>query len=409
MHVAIVLQNDYPHAGEARPRRLARSLSQQGHQVTILAWNSRGGPQMEDLGYARVIRFSFFLKSYLYRLLSFPSPLNPFWVIWIWKIARKIQPDLFIASNIRIALPMILAAKLLRKPTILDLQEHNEQLTRMRGKTRLAHYLTRNSRLVAWLERACVKCADRTWVVVAERMKSLNPRIVSQGRVTIVSNTTDLAEVQAAQNHRRVKDQVFTMIFIGFLRGDFTLVAPFIRALGCVIRRDKNVRLLLGGVDGDRKSLDILVEQSGVQGHVQADGIIEPMDIPRWLQQGHLAIVPYQVTPCTNATISSKLFHYFAAGLPVLSTAMEPTRRIIEELKCGAVIPEGSGPEEIAEIILRLKNAGEELDAMGLRAQQAVKEKYNWEVDFSRAFGSLEELLSPAKKPWDFSGGQKWH
>jgi glycosyltransferase involved in cell wall biosynthesis len=407
MHVAIVMQNDYPHAGEARPRRLARSLSQRGHQVTILAWNSRRGPQVEDLGYARVMRFSFFLKSYFYRLLSSPSPLNPFWLIWIWKVAKKIQPDLFIASNIRIALPMILAAKLLHKPTILDLQEHNEELTRMRGKTRLVHYLTRNSHLVAWLEGACVKHADHTWVVVPERMKSLNAKVVSQGRVTVVSNTADLAEVQAAQNHRRVKDRMFTMIFIGFLRGDFTLVAPFIRALGCIIPRDQNVRLLLGGIEGDRKHLDDLVERSGVRGHVQADGIIEPQEIPRWLQQGHLAIVPYQVTPCTHATISSKLFHYFAAGLPVLSTAMEPTRRIIEELQCGAVIPEGSGPEEIAEIILRLKNSGEELDAMGRRAQQSVRETYNWDVDFSRAFGSMEELLSSARSPWALSGGQR--
>jgi glycosyltransferase involved in cell wall biosynthesis len=397
MHVAIVLQNDYPHVGEARPRRLARSLSERGHQVTILAWNSRRGPQVEDLGYARVIRFSFFLKSNFYRRLSSPSPLNPFWLIWIWQVARKVQPDLFIASNIRIALPMILAARLVRKPTILDLQEHNEELTRMRGKTRLAHYLTRNSRLVAWLEGACVKYADHTWVVVPERMKSLNARVVSQGRVTVVSNTTDLAEVQAAQNQRREKDRAFTLIFIGLLRGDFTLVAPFIRALGCLIQRDQNVRLLLGGIEGDRKSLDDLVEQSKVQDYVRAEGTVAPLEIPRWLQQGDLAIVPYQVTPCTNATVSSKLFHYFAAGLPVLSTAMEPTRRIIEELKCGAVIPQGSGPEEIAEIIFRLKNAGDELGAMGKRAQQAVREKYNWEVDFNRAFRSMEELLPPAR------------
>jgi glycosyltransferase involved in cell wall biosynthesis len=341
-----------------------------------------------------VRRFSFFLQSHFYRLWSAPSPLNPFWLIWIWKVAREIQPDLFIASNIRIALPMILAAKVLRKPTILDLQEHNEEVTRMRGKTRLAHYLTRNSRLVAWLEAACVKYADHTWVVVPERMKSLNPRVVSQGRVTVVSNTADLAEVQAAQSHRREKGGVFTVIFIGFLRGDFTAIAPFIRALGCIIPRDPNVRLLLGGVEGDRKPLDDLVEEAKCQGHVQADGIIDPPEIPRWLQQGHLAIVPYQVTPFTHATISSKLFHYFAAGLPVLSTDMAPTRRVIEELKCGAVIPEGSGPEEIAEIILRLKNAGEELDAMGRRAQQAVREKYHWEVDFSQAFLSMEELLS---------------
>ena len=398
MHVAIVMQNDYPHVGEARPRRLARSLSQRGHQVTILAWNSRRWPQVEDLGNARVIRFNYFLKSRLYSLLSSPLPLNPFWAVWLWKVCRKIQPDVLIASNIRIALPMILAAKLLHIPTILDLQEHNEELTRLRAKTRLAHYVTRNTRLVAWLEKACVKHADHTWVVVPERTHDLPSGVLDQGRVTVVSNTVDVEEVEAARNHRREKDGVFTLIFIGLLCGDFSLVEPFIRALGFIIERDQNVRLLLGGVQGDRKPLDDLVEQSGAAGHVQADGLIDPQEIPGWLQRGDLGIVPWAVSPFTNVTISNKLFHYLAAGLPVLSTAMKPTQRIIDELKCGAVIPEGSGPEQIAEIILRLKNAGE-LEAMGKRGQQAVRDIYNWEVDFNRAFRSMQVLLSTAGHP----------
>jgi glycosyltransferase involved in cell wall biosynthesis len=397
MHVAIVLQNDYPHVGEVRPRRLARSLSQRGHQVTILAWNSRCGPLAEDLGYAQVMRFGCFLKSPLYPLLSSPTPLNPFWVWWLRKVSRKIRPDLLIASNIRVALPMILAARLLHLPTILDLQEHNEELTRLRPKSRLGHYLTRNSHLVAWLEAACVKHADHTWVVVPERMKSLNAKVVRQGRVTVVSNTVDLEEVATVQDYPGKKSEVFTLIFVGLLRGNFGSIAPFIRALGCILQSDKNVRLILGGVAGDHKSLDDLVEQAGVQGHVQTDGIIDPLEIPRWLQQGDLGIIPYPVTAVTNVTISNKLFHYFAAGLPVLSTDMEPTRRIIEELKCGAVIPEGSGPEEIAEIILRLKTAREELAAMGKRAQEAVITRYNWDVDFNHAFQSMVDLLSPAR------------
>jgi hypothetical protein len=45
-----------------------------------------------------------------------------------------------------------------------------------------------------------------------------------------------------------------------------------------------------------------------------------------------------------------------------------------------------------------LKNAGEELTAMGRRAQQAVREKYNWERDFEQAFRSMEGLLSPVER-----------
>ncbi len=292
-----------------------------------------------------------------------------------------------------------LAARFLRKPTILDLQEHNQELTKLRSKTRLMDYLTRSTLLVGLLENVCVRCAKHTWVVVPERMKDLPAKVVAQGRVIVVGNTVDREEVDVAQNHRRVKGGEFTLIFVGLLRRDFGLVAPFVRAVGWMIQRGQAVRLLLGGVEGDHKRLDDLVEQSGAQGHVQADGIIEPGEIPRWLQQGDLGIIPYEVTSATNVTISNKLFHYLAAGLPVLSTAMKPTQRIIEELKCGAVIPKGSGPEVIAEIILRLKDDREELEAMGRRAQQAVKDTYNWEVDLNRAFQSMEGLLAAAGPP----------
>lgn len=395
MHVAIVSQNDYPHVGEVRIRRFARSLVRDGHEVTFLAWNSRQRQPIEDLDHGRVRRFDFFLQSRLYSRLSVPSPFNPFWVIWIWKVARRIRPDLFICSNIRLALPTIMAAQLLGKPTILDLQEHNEELVRTRPKTRWFHYITRNSRVVGWLEKACVAWTDHTWVVVPERMESLPARVVRQGRVTVVGNSTELEEVKTAEQCPREPHSAFTLILIAQLRGDFHLVAPFITALGYIVQRDRNVRLLLGGVMGDHQALDKLVAEARVRDYVRAEGLIPPEEIPRWLQQGDVGIVYYQVSPYTDVTISCKLFHYFAAGLPVLSTSMAPTKRIIEEFKCGALIPVGGGPEEIAEIVLRLKNAGpEELLAMGKRAQRAVQEKYNWEKDFAVAFRSMEALVS---------------
>jgi glycosyltransferase involved in cell wall biosynthesis len=374
---------------------VAHSLTERGHQVTILAWNRRGAPTVEDLGYARVMRFNYFQRSFLYSLLGTPSPLNPFWVIWIWRVGRKIRPDLFIASNLRIAPPMILAAKLLGKPTILDLQEHNEASMRTKPKTRLAHLFTRNVHLIGWLEKACVKHASRTWVVVPERMRDLPPQVLSEGRVIVVSNTVDLHEIGGVQNAPRKRGGVFTLMFIGLMRGDFSAIAPFIKAMSYIVPRDRNVRLRIAGVEGDRKTLDVLVEEAGVQGYVHAEGVINPREVPQWLQQGDLGIIPYPVHAVTSFTVSNKLFHYLAAGLPVITTAIEATQRIVGELKCGAVIPEGSGPEEIAEIILRLKNSGEELAAMGRRGQQAVRQTYNWDVDFSRALRCMEELLLP--------------
>ena len=123
MHVGIVVQNDYPHGGEVRPRRLAQSLYKAGHKVAFIAWNSRKHPTAENIGNADVYRFKYFLKSRYYNFFSLPSPINPLWLLLVLKTIKKQHIDILILSNIRIALPAILAAKISGKPVISNLQE----------------------------------------------------------------------------------------------------------------------------------------------------------------------------------------------------------------------------------------------------------------------------------------------
>jgi glycosyltransferase involved in cell wall biosynthesis len=393
MHVGIVVQNDYPHIGEIRPRRLAQSLHKAGHKVTFLAWNSRKNPASEDIGYAEVCRFRYFLKSRYYSFLSSPSPLNPLWLIWIFRAVAKQHMDILILSNIRIALPAILAAKLLGKPVILDLQEHNEENVKLRPKTRLLHYLTRNSYFIGIYERLSINLSDHIWIVIQDRSLSLPAQVINERRFNVVCNTPSLDELDLDNDQHATKNGKFTLIYIGRFTGGIGPVELIMRSLPYVVENDADVRLLIGGVETDRLKMEALIKELNIRDYVDVDGVIKPENVPAWLQQGDVGIIPYDVNSYTNCTISNKLFHYMAAGLPVLSTDMKPTRRVIEEEKCGLVIPEGSSHENIAELILQLKNSPQELALMGERAKIAVREKYNWENDFKIALTSMQKLL----------------
>jgi len=392
MKVGIAVDVDYPHVGEVRPTKLARSLQRAGHQVVFICRNSRQKPLTEDLGYARVYRFGYFLKSRMFPWLSPPSPLNLLWALWIAKIVRKEGLDVIISSNLRIALPTIVAAKCLGKPVVLDLQENNREAVKLYPKTRFHHYVIRNSQLVGLLEDLCIKLADHTWVVVEERLESLSRRLRKPGKVSVVCHTPSLEELQASQEQRaRPENDNFTLIYLGLFAPGVGSVEPILEALPYVSKRDKKVRFLIGG--GGNHLLP-LVERLGIQDHVIFGGLIQPEKVPAWLQQGDLGIIAYPVNRFTNTTVSNKLFHYMAAGLPVFSTDMAPTRRILEEVGCGITIRAGIRKQEIAEIILRLKNTPEERAEMGQRGRQAVLEKYNWEFDFDRALRCLEKLVS---------------
>lgn len=392
--MAIVTQDDYPSIGEVRPRKLAKSLHQAGHVVIFMGWNSRQKPEEEELGYAKVYRFNYLLNSKLYGLLSSPSPLNPLWVSWIRQVGRQERPDVLIASNLRVALPAIVAAKTLGIPIVLDLQENNPEAVKLYPKTRLWHYVVRNSTLVGTLERLCIRFADHVWVVVQERLLEIAPRLRRGGKVSVLHHTPELEKTQFSSRKGSTRDGVFTLVFIGLFTPGVDSLELILRSLPCALQKDRNLRLLIGG----GREWQPLVQQLGIDDHVVFAGIIEPEKVSAWLQQGDLGVIAYDVNRFTNTTVSHKLFQYMGAGLPVLSTAMAPTQRILHEVGCGVTLPLGASPSEVAEIILRLKSSPDELANMGRRAQQAIRENYNWSRDFDHAMQSLRQVISRKRR-----------
>jgi glycosyltransferase involved in cell wall biosynthesis len=392
MRVGIVIDVDYPHVGEIRPTKLARSLHQAGHQVVFICSNSRQRPAVQDLDYGRVYRFAFFVSSRMFQLLSAASPLNPLWATWISRIARKEALDVLISSNIRIALPTIVAGRLLHKPVVLDLQENNREVVRVYPKTRPHHHITKNSGVVGFLEDLCVELADHTWIVIEERLEAIPRRLRRPGRITVVCHTPTIEELQASQAvPPKTPTDKFTLIYFGLFAPGVGSVEPILSAMPHVLERDKNIRFLIAGKG--HEYLVPMVEKLQLSDYVRFTGLIQPAHLPVWLQQGDLGIIAYPVSLFSNTTISNKLFHYMAAGLPVLSTDMTPTRRILNEVGCGRTFPKDASSQDIAQIILQLKSSAKDLAEMGDRGRHAVLEKYNWSVDFGHALASLKQLV----------------
>jgi glycosyltransferase involved in cell wall biosynthesis len=387
MNVGIVAQNEYPHVGLVRPRKLGRSLHRLGHRVAFLSWNSGTQPRSEVLDDGVVHRFPYFLGSRLYHAVSPASPLNPLWAYWVWRMARHERLDVLIGSNIRVALPAIVAARLAGIPFVLDLEENNREAVKLYPRTRWTDHIKRNSRLVGLLEHLCVALADHTWVVVEERMTGLPQSARRANRISVVCHTPSLDElVEGSPGDRH---RAFTLAYVGLFAPGVGSLESILRALPLVIRREPDVRLLIAG----GRQLEPMVRQLGIEHHVSFAGMVPPDQVTTWVRQADVGIIAYEPNPFTNTTVSNKLFHYMAAGIAVLSTDMPPTRRIIDEARCGRVLPRGCSSEQIAEILLDMKHSRAELVAMGERGRQAIVDTYHWERDFGHALACLETLV----------------
>jgi len=89
----------------------------------------------------------------------------------------------------------------------------------------------------------------------------------------------------------------------------------------------------------------------------------------------------------------AQMFEYMAAGLPVIASDFPLWRNIVEEAQCGLLVnPED--PQAIADALQWIIDHPEEAAAMGLRGQQAVKEKYNWNNEAAKLVEFYHRELS---------------
>jgi glycosyltransferase involved in cell wall biosynthesis len=120
--------------------------------------------------------------------------------------------------------------------------------------------------------------------------------------------------------------------------------------------------------------------------------------LPRWLHRFDVATIPFRLTPLTLATNPVKLFEYFAAGKPVVATALpeiEPYRHL-----CYLV----DKPEDFAA---QIEAALAERDPGLVAARVEVARANTWDARVVHLEALIIEVLAgrPAPDPGVKSSG----
>jgi glycosyltransferase involved in cell wall biosynthesis len=399
MHVGFVSQYVYPHDEEVRIAKYAATLVQAGHRVSVF---SRGAPDsvLTERGMGVAIhRFrTVHGPVWLQRLLTNTLPFNGLWVAWLWWSFRHHAVDVAIVRNLRLAFSTLVAARLAGIPVGMDLGENHPALVAALGKQRLAHYVIRNPRLVAWLERFCVRQADHVWVVAEanrRRLASIMHRNEDHRRITVVRNVPLLERSHRTDfgGHREGrKGAGARLVYLGILdslRGlDMVLLA-----LHALAAQGEPADLVLVGDGPERTRLEALTTDLSLEGRVAFRGWVRGGPAREAeLRDADVGLIPHRVCHLTETTQPNKLFDYMLAALPVLSTPLEPVREVLDDVRCG-VVAEFS-PERFATAVKMLLRDPAERAAMGERGRRAVLERYNWRVESEGFLDSLGALVS---------------
>jgi glycosyltransferase involved in cell wall biosynthesis len=261
------------------------------------------------------------------------------------------------ASNNRVGLPALIAARRLGVPFIYEVRGLWELTAGVRapgwdGTERFA--------LDRKLEVLIAKEADHVLSITQGVADELIEGGVSPDRISLLSNAVDPAEFEPID-----KDAVLVEDY-GLLKSDFVLVYcgslsvyegldDLIEAVGRLRESGVTAKLLIVGKGSPRDSLERQALDRGLGQNVQFVGQIEPSEVQRYLSLADVVALPRKPFRVCEVVSPLKPFEAMAMAKPVVLSDLAALREIVVHGETG-LLCKPADPEDLAAVLARLAN-----------------------------------------------------
>ena len=169
--------------------------------------------------------------------------------------------------------------------------------------------------------------------------------------------------------------------YIGRLSGEKG-VQHFAQALPAILADRQDLRVLIGGDGQLKESIEASLQERGVTAHVDLPGWISHDDLPNYLNQLQLLILPSYTEGLPNIMLEA-----MACGTPVLATPVGAIPDVIIDGKTGFIM-ENNSPECIAENVKRALDSPD-LEQIAEAGRRFVEENFS----FERTVENWKEIL----------------
>jgi len=366
--VCMFVYNNMLH--DARVRKEARTLSEAGYEVTVLAVREPGPTLREETVHGfRILRISRPRPPAL-KVLDTATrlPLYPLRRVVVFvrflRAALRTKADVYHAHDLNTLLMAWTASRLRRVPLIYDTHE----VETARAGTKLRWW-------ACFLERALIHRADRV-ICTNQTRAAYTQRRYGIPPPTILRNLPAYIEPPPSKLiHERLHlpSEAKVVLYQGGIQPERGLeqllsAAPLIQG-GLVV---------LVGSGRLKPALQQQARAQGLQDRVFFHDAVPVDELPRWTASAYLGLQILQNT-CFNhySSLSNKLLEYLMAGIPVIASDLPEMRRVIEDTGAGLLI-DSSDPRQIADAANRLL-ADEGLREVMSEKAKAARRRYSWE------------------------------
>lgn len=162
-------------------------------------------------------------------------------------------------------------------------------------------------------------------------------------------------------------------------------IQHFVLALPTILNDRQNLCVLIGGEGKLKEPIEASLQEEWVTARVDLPGWISHDDLPRYLNQLHLLVLPSYTEGLPNIMLEA-----MACGTPVLATPVGAIPDIIIDGKTGFIM-ENNSPECIAENVIRALNSPD-LERIAENGRRFVEENFTFESTVARWKEVLEEI-----------------
>jgi glycosyltransferase involved in cell wall biosynthesis len=398
LRVVLLLGN--PFTADSRSWKIARSLAERGHAVTVVARAGSGLPEDEVVDGARVLR----LADPAHR--RFGAPRLP------GGVTGDARPQRGPAGRLRGAVSETLgrglqalrylrftraragqvagilqgadvwqAEGLVQLPVALDLRrrlggvvvyDSRDLDVRSARFARLPAFWQRQliARERRWARAAdAIITANRPYAAAIEAATGRTPQIVWNGPVEVDGSRSRLAREVLG-----IPDDQAIALTLGQLAPDRGL-GELCDAVGLV----PHLALVIVGDGTLSGEIRARAARLPWADRIHLHPAVPPDQIPAWTRSADVAVMPIQgTTENHRSTTPTRLFDALGAGVPVVASRLPGMAGIVEETGCG-VLCDPSDPESIAAAIREVLDAGpERRAALRSAALAAASGPYAW-------------------------------
>ncbi len=396
MRVGMILEKELPvNPPDLRVEKEARSLVAAGYDVDILSLKINSTLDREivnGLNTHRIPINMLSINEWEEELVErhFHSKDSP-WVKAVEEFIEKNCIDAVHVHDLPLAWVSRCAATKMKIPIILDMHEVYPPMVEFMRSNNRTPWDPVN--WVAQFERECVNNADRVIVTVEESKTRLIRLGIPEKKIVVVMNTENMDNMtgrNSGQNYVKDYNDKFIVTYVGAF-GEIRGLEYLITATHKLLTQIPNIHLMLVGGGYNKPELEKLVDDLDIRRCVTITDWVGFEEVPRLIDISDVCAIPHIKNGFVDTTIPHKLFQYMLMAKPVVSTNIAPVERIVNECRCGVVVPDRD-PGALSEALAMLAKSNDMRKQLGDNGQKAAMEKYNWKMEAEKLLALYGEV-----------------